>query len=339
MKVLVAGWFSFADGHATAGDLLSRDIVCDWLAQLQWQYDVALSAPFEGGVDWRKVDPKDYSHVLFVCGPFQRTGHECDFLNRFAESRLLGINLSMLESESAWQPFDLLLERDSSERVNPDLVFLSPAKSVPVVGLCAVESYPGALASEANDALERLAQSQQAAVISISTRLDIESHNPLRTPHEIESLIAKTDVLLTSRLHGLVLALKNGVPAIAIDPEPGGAKIRRQAELLGWPLTFVADALDDQALQDAFQRALTENCRVEARECVSRARALLSQMPKLFAEELCGNGSMEARYQSRVNKRVVYTSSDNNADGTSSLWKRHKVRWTKVRKRLPGFKA
>ena len=49
----------------------------------------------------------------------------------------------------------------------------------------------------------------------------------LRTAEEVESLIARMDVVLTTRLHGLVLALKHGVPVVAIDPIAGGAKLRR----------------------------------------------------------------------------------------------------------------
>jgi exopolysaccharide biosynthesis predicted pyruvyltransferase EpsI len=65
------------------------------------------------------------------------------------------------------------------------------------------------------------------AVIAIDTRLD-ENRTGLRTAGEVESLIARMDVVLTTRLHGMVLALKNGVPAIAIDSVAGGAKVRRQ---------------------------------------------------------------------------------------------------------------
>ena len=73
MKTLVAGWFSFEEGHATAGDLLARDVACRWLAEAGQQFDVALAAPFSGGVDWRQVDPHDYLQIVFVCGPFHRS--------------------------------------------------------------------------------------------------------------------------------------------------------------------------------------------------------------------------------------------------------------------------
>jgi hypothetical protein len=63
MKVLVAGWFSFEDMGATAGDLMARDVACDWLHAAGHACDVALAPPFVGGVDWRAVDPEAYSHV------------------------------------------------------------------------------------------------------------------------------------------------------------------------------------------------------------------------------------------------------------------------------------
>lgn len=339
MKALVAGWFSFVDGHATAGDLLTRDVVCDWLDRMELSHDVALAAPFMGGVDWRRVDSRSYSHVLFVCGPFQRSAHEYEFLDRFANCRLVGLNLSMSEPTSDWDPFDLLLERDSVERVRPDLVFLSRAPKVPVIGLCLVESYPGALVKKANEALERLAMSHEVAVIRIDTRLDHASHNTLRTAAEIESLLGRIDLLLTSRLHGLVLALKNAVPAVAIDPEPGGAKIRRQAQLLGWEPTFVADALDEQALDDAFLYGLTDDARAKANECAKRALQLLRDTPRVFAEEMRGDSAMERRYQVRLAGHATRTSTDHFDSTSLSLWQRQKARLKQVRKRLSGFRT
>ena len=58
-KVLVAGWFSFEQMGASAGDLMARDVVCDWLEQAGRSYDVALAPPFSGGLAWREVDVDD----------------------------------------------------------------------------------------------------------------------------------------------------------------------------------------------------------------------------------------------------------------------------------------
>ena len=113
MKALVTGWFSFEQMGASAGDLLARDLTCDWLRLAGWEHDVAHAPPFEGGVDWRQVSPEDYSHVIFVCGPFGNGPPLLEFLERFRHHRMVGLNLTMLQSLDEWNPFQLLLERDS----------------------------------------------------------------------------------------------------------------------------------------------------------------------------------------------------------------------------------
>src|SRR5262249_53360849 len=128
---LVAGWFSFERAAAGAGDLLAKDLVCEWLELAGFDYDVALAPPFTGGVDFWSVDPASYSHVVFVCGPFYKS----NLLLRFENCHRIGINLTMVESVNSWNPFDLLLERDSSARVRPDITFLSAVPKVPVVGI------------------------------------------------------------------------------------------------------------------------------------------------------------------------------------------------------------
>src|SRR5207244_2792607 len=105
---------------------------------------------------------------------------------------------------------------------------------------------------KANAAIQRLVALRKMSAVPIDTRLDIPNASGLRNPGEVESLIARMDVVLTTRLHGMVFALKNGVPAIAVDPIPGGDKIRRQAETIGWPLAFCAEDVTHEQLQQAF---------------------------------------------------------------------------------------
>jgi hypothetical protein len=163
------------------------------------------------------------------------------FLKRFQRQRLIGIILSMLQPLEERDPFDLLLERDSSRTARPDLVFISEKPRAPVVGL--VQVHPQREYGNrgrhriANESIQRLVTSREMARVPIDTRMDTNSTG-LRTESEVESLVARMDVVVTTRLHGLVLALKNGVPALAIDPVAGGAKIRRQAEAIGWPVVL-----------------------------------------------------------------------------------------------------
>jgi hypothetical protein len=291
VKILVSGWFSFEGGHATVGDLLSRDIVVRWLEARGWSYDVASVPPFPGDLHWQQAQPAAYNAVIFMCGPFcrpDRARHiptlliqpgelEAKFLQHFANVPVFGLNLSMLEHLDRWNPFQQLWERDSSRTARPDLVFLSESPLVPVIGVCKVEPYAGGRTELTDPAIDQLLAEREAAVITIDTRLDTNSTG-LRTPPEVESLIARVDALVTTRLHGTVLALKNGIPVLAIDPEAGGFKIKRQAETIGWPLCFVADQLDAHRLSEALNYCLTPAARVQARSCAARARQILQSV-------------------------------------------------------------
>jgi len=299
MKAIVAGWFSFENGHATAGDLLTRDLACEWLRQAGLAYDIAVAPPFDDGVDLRSVNPADYSHAVFVCGPFEQGELEAEFFERFSGCRLIGLNLSMRIPLETWNPWDLLIERDSSANAHPDMAFLSQRPHVPVVGVCLVEDYKGAMVPEANAAIQRLIESQEMAVVAIDTRLDSNSTG-LRTPAEIESLIARVDVMVTTRLHGTVLALKNGVPAVVIDPEAGGAKIRRQTETIGWPVIFNVDALTDDLLRNALTYCLSDDGRAQARECRDRAISALEVMRDQFVKALTQPEELERAYHERI---------------------------------------
>jgi hypothetical protein len=285
MKTLVAGWFSFEQMGASAGDLLARDVVCQWLREAKVAYDVALAPPFAGGVDWRAVDPASYDNLVFVCGPFGNGEPATDLLSRFAGRRLIGVNLSMLESLETWNPFELLLERDSSRTSRPDLTFLSSVPRVPVVGVVLIDSQSEYGAQDrhrsANQAIERLIASRPMAAIRIDTRLDVNKTG-FRTAEEIESVIARMEVVLTTRLHGTVLALKNGVPVVAVDPVAGGAKIRRQAETIGWPRVLAAESLSDRGLLEAFEYCLTSAAKEQARACAARAAAMLADVRQTF---------------------------------------------------------
>ena len=288
MRALVAGWFSFELMGASAGDLLARDLVTEWLEQAGSDYDVALAEPFDGGVDWREVDPSAYSHLVFVCGPLGNGEPVADLLERFAGCRRIGVNLTMLHDLGEWNPFDLLLERDSSATSRPDLVFAAAPVRVPVVGLVLIDAQPEYGARDLHEVADALVDEvlggRDVAVVRIDTRLD-ENRTGLRTPGQVESAIARMDAVVTTRLHGLVLALKNGVPAVAIDTVRGGAKVTRQAEVLGWPV-LAAERLTREELDAALDAALSPDARAQALVCADQAALRLAHVRDEFFAEL-----------------------------------------------------
>jgi hypothetical protein len=289
MTTLVAGWFSFEGMGASAGDIQARDVVCSWLQRAGRDYDLALAPPFVGGVYWSDVDPDRYAEVVFVCGPVGNGEPLAAFIERFRGRRLIGVNVTMLESLDEWNPFDLLYERDSSAETRPDVVFAATPEHVPVIGLVLIDSQPEYgdrdLHPEVDYLVGQLLSRVEAAVVRIDTRLDANSSS-LRTAAEIESIIARMDAVVTTRLHGLVLAIKNGVPALAIDTVSGGAKVRRQAESIGWPLVLAGESLELEELERALLQCLSDEARALAGECATWARAAVEKMGEAFVRDL-----------------------------------------------------
>jgi hypothetical protein len=286
VTTLVAGWFSFEGMGATAGDLLASEVVQSWLLDAGEDFDVAFAPPFPTGVRWEDADPSRYDHVVFVCGPMGDGPPVREFLDRFSGSDLIGIDLTMLDPIETWNPFGLLLERDSNRTSRPDLTFAARPRRVPVVGLVLMHEQPEYGERDrhrpANDALVSLLEQRPCARVAIDTRLD-EGTNPLRTPEEVVALVAAVDVVVTTRLHGLALALASGVPALAVDPVAGGAKITRQAARLGWPHCFPAGTSID-VLRDALDACLEPGAARAAREVGHRARNELDEVRRALID-------------------------------------------------------
>jgi hypothetical protein len=268
LRALVAGWFSIEGGGATAGDVLVRDVLCRWLDEQQFEYDVAQEPWLGAGVDWFRVSPTHYSHLLFACGPVGPDLAVRELIGRFAACRRIAINVSVV-GDTSWKPFDLALTRDGVGHPRADLALAASAELPPVVALVRINrqlEYPGASPEVAHAAFERLLACHEAAAIEVDTVLDREIPGR-RTAGEVQALLARSDVVLTTRLHGLVLALAQGVPAIAVDPIPGGAKVLAQAQALAWPAVLSVDAIDDAELERLFAWCQTSDGHERALAC------------------------------------------------------------------------
>lgn len=294
-KLLITGWFSFDGQDITAGDIMASEVLCRWLDDAGIPFEVAMSQRF-GGTSWKNYSPDAYSHVIFVCGPLNKPsrfrsrnpfkgpqkGTFEQFLDHFASSKFVGLNVSLPMSLSEWNPFSFVLERDSERTVRPDLVFASTQAKVPVVGLIQIGHYQGEYQDRsrkdaAHQAIDAFIQQRELAMLRIDTNL-IGNQGGLQTAAQIESMIAKTDVIITTRLHGLVFALKNGIPAVAIDAIAGGAKVSAQAKVLGWPAILRAEETNIESLGQQFDFCLTSQARKLAAECAAKAKMQLEDV-------------------------------------------------------------
>ena len=290
--VLVTGWFSWPNCSATVGDVLAADVVCRWLDEAGRVYDVARAGPLLGGVDFLHVDPARYRDVVFVCGPMHSQTTIDELLDRFPDSRHLAVDVSMIEPLAAWNPFDVVIERDSDRAARPDLAFAAPTPAVPLVGVSFVEPYPAEyperdMQGAARAAVDDLVAASDAAFVEIDTRLE----ERFRRPVDIETLISRLDAMITTRMHGLVLALKHGVPVIAVDPVRGGAKIMAQARTTGWPGAVPAEEATPQRMAELYEFCLGEEGREAARAAAARAQELIEQAKLEFLAALSGGRS------------------------------------------------
>ena len=289
MCVLVSGWFSFENMGATAGDLIACDVLCNWLTSAGISYEIAYAPPFDGGVRWQHTDPGKYTHIIFVCGPFGNGWPVTEFLEHFKGVKLVGLNLTLLESLEQWNPFEFCYERDSASSHRPDITFASCSERIPVVGviLAHLQKEYGSRSkhAEANEAIQNLVSSRHIVRIDIDTSLE-NNAGGLKTPEEIESLIAKMDIVVTTRLHGLALSIKNGVPVVALDPIEGGDKITRQARSIGWPVVFSPGQYSPEKIEEAFQFCTTNEAKALALKCAETAREKVEAMGKELMDKL-----------------------------------------------------
>jgi hypothetical protein len=87
-------------------------------------------------------------------------------------------------------------------------------------------------------------------------------------------------------LHGLVLSIKNGVPAIAIDAIEGGAKVSKQAEAIQWPIVIAENQLSTEALDSAFDYCTSAEARTKALGCAARAQLMIQTLSEEFLNSI-----------------------------------------------------
>lgn len=253
MRVLLTGWASFLHGEATAGDVLSLRAVAAALTDAGIGHDVVWSPGFRPGTrHLPDAPPGDYTHVVFACGPVH--GPQVRLLHeRYPDCRRIAVGVSVPDPrDPAITGFHRVFPRDDG--ATADLSLAASVSEIPVLGVVLAPRQPeygGAGRHDTvHDALTRWVATLDCARVPLDTRLAHEDWRRCATPDQFVSLVSKMDAVVTTRLHGLVLGLKAGVPVVAVDPVAGGGKVTAQAKALGWPV-LAAEDTGDPALLDA----------------------------------------------------------------------------------------
>ncbi|OLT09815.1 polysaccharide pyruvyl transferase [Kocuria sp. CNJ-770] len=271
MRTLVVGWSSVLHGEATAGDVLAMDAVADALGAAGVPHDVAWSAVMcpPGGLRLDDADPGRYTDLVFVCGP--ATGRSIAELHeRFVHCRRIAVGVSVLDpGDPVTAGFHRVIARDRpGAGAHRDLAARPVPQAVPVLGVYLTsgqQEYGARRRHETTrSGLEAWLGGLDAARLPLETRLDPRDWRLPATAAQVGSVIARLDAVVTMRMHGLVLALRAGVPVLAVDPVAGGGKVTAQARAWDWPAVVGPEELGADLLEEQLRWCLSEDGRKAA---------------------------------------------------------------------------
>ena len=274
-RVLVLGWSSVLHGEATAGDVLSMRAVERALAAAGVAVDVAWSAVMRpaGGLVLAEADPREYTHVVWACGPLHGRP-VLEVLERFAGCVRIAVGVSVLDAaDPAVTGWDAVLPRDAPGAAPVLDLAAGPASQVQGPGgpgalpLIGVYLAPGQREygvrrrhRQVTAALGEWLRTTDAARLDLDTRLDPRSWRSPSSAEQVLAVVGRLDAVVSQRLHGLVLALARGVPVLAVDPVAGGGKVSDQAAAWGWPAVVSAEEVgaEEAGAEEAGAAVLTE---------------------------------------------------------------------------------
>lgn len=288
-RALVAGHFSIPGGGGTFGDVEAQEMVCEWLSEAGIEFDVASN--LEDGVDGPKlleIDPAGYGIFIFVCGPwYPYKKIPSMLLKQFAHCIKIGINLTTYEAGNAG--FDYLLSRDNLQENRADIAFAKKQAYLPVAGVLLVERQAAYGSRQRHLYVKKIFDEYLSTGQVVPIRLDtVIDHNKvgLKSGREFESLLRKVDVLITNRLHGLVLGLKNSIPVVVVDSVAGGGKVTAQAKALGWPVLIPVEELSVEKLDETVRMCLERDMSPELEKVQQQGHASISKTRGEFLQIL-----------------------------------------------------
>ncbi|MET8005439.1 polysaccharide pyruvyl transferase family protein [Nonomuraea glycinis] len=285
---LIYGWFSYPVPGSTAGDLLAKDVAGQWVLTAGMACHVAVPCPARSGeVATGTVDPRRYDVLVFVCGPMPNYPLR-HLVDSFPHARKIALNVSLLRDAWIQDKFDVVIQRDGAGVVRPDISFASQRHHAPVIARIYAgpqREYPNSRHDQVETVVSQALRDRDNAVLDVDTKLPHNQYG-LTSIGQIESVIRRVDAVVTTRLHGSVLALRNGVPAVVIDAVPGGAKVRAQMEALGWPLVLGVERLRKESIHEALDHAFRPEYRQLAQAVARRARLSVDATRATFVTAL-----------------------------------------------------
>jgi hypothetical protein len=295
MQVLVTGWPSFDHGEATAGDVLSMRRVSSALTAAGIPWKSAWSPGFRTGeLTLADADPAEFTHVVFACGPAH--GPQVRWLHeKFARCRRIAVGVSVVDDQdTAVTGFQHVLPRDDPASSTVDIAASGALSTVPVAGVILATGQAEYGDRRRHDQVHRAVtgwvKEQDCAPLPLDTRLDRTDWRHCGTPDQFAAILRRLDIVVSSRLHGVVFALRTGKPVLAVDPVASGGKVSAQASAWDWPALLTADQVCGRSGRSLFASwwkwCLSEEGTRRAQICSEgAAEALTGQLVSILREE------------------------------------------------------
>jgi hypothetical protein len=261
-KILVT-WYGTFKGHGTLGDLRSFECITAHLVslgcQVMYTSSYIVNIPGSEPVSLNEVKMDDLNGLVFVCGPIFFNHQETRALfTKFASKRILGVAISLFPFGhiNHYDPFDLALARQGGDKSYGDVAILSKkvtgrkgVHSKPVIGIALrgmQQEYgiENCMWKEIEDIVQTCLRVVDCDILWIDNHLT----NAGISPNEIERLYIESDLVITTRYHGAVLAIKYEIPFIAIDQIKGGAKVFDLLKNSFWPYIYKIESINTSIL-------------------------------------------------------------------------------------------
>lgn len=265
-RIAVCGYHSLPYGTNTAGDIIVRQEIVSYLASIGYDCDIITDELVH------VIDPLSYDAMVFICGPLVDTPLIVELIEVFSGIKCIAVNVSILDNmQYMVDYFDAVIPRDSLDRTRLDLALGCPVQRVPVAGVILVGNQREYATCEyelaKNLVLNSLAKTGVAPVM-IDTKLPNNEYG-LSSVEQIDSVVSKMDIVITTRLHGAVFSIRNNVPFVGIDQIVPEGKMARQLRAMGWKPWFHIASLDEATLSSAIEFLLTDYGRKESSSLIA----------------------------------------------------------------------
>lgn len=261
-RLILCGYFSLKYRTCTVGDLMVLHSLEKWLDSLGYSYDVVADPMLKckNTIREEAIDIKKYYAMIFVCGPLFDIDSLYEYIRKYDGLKRIAVNVSVINEEAKiLNLFEYIFPRDSLNYVSLDMALEEiTVTRTSVVGLIYVGSqieYPNQMHSKVEQIVDTVLSELGYAKIKIDTKIPYNDYG-LNSLTEIISVISKTDIVITTRLHGSILAFKAHIPFVAIDPVPKGGKVYKQVNEIGWPYVLNMENLNNYNLKHFLSCAL-----------------------------------------------------------------------------------